>query len=108
LVQEIALPPDSWSGIDIEEYRTCRQVKVGKERAARFFRQHMNIAVERSVIQSLLFDQLDYMKRLRKGGGARDILDPEGISLRRKNESYTSADGRTRTYNFWVASKTRP
>jgi hypothetical protein len=37
--------------------------------------------VHRIVIQSLLQDQLDFMKRVRGNGGARDKLRQEGIML---------------------------
>ena len=38
-------------------------------------------SVHREVIAGLLFDQRDYMKRLRGNGGARDLLRQEKIAL---------------------------
>ncbi len=33
------------------------------------------------MVQALLHDHLDFMKRLRKNGGARDELTKEGVEL---------------------------
>ena len=81
LVQRATLPPSRWDGIDMLEFRNLRSIRGGTRRAAAFFREYLNRKTHRSVIQSLLFDQDDYMKRLRGNGGARDILAPEGIAL---------------------------
>jgi Restriction endonuclease NaeI len=107
LLRETELPPDAWAHIDIATYRQCRQVEGGKERAAEFFKRQLDVRIERSVIQSLLFDQLDYMKRLRKNGGARDILDPQGIRLRHETQWYVTADGGTRQYKYWIATRSK-
>ena len=46
-----------------------------------FLRENLGKKIHRSVVQALLYDQLDYMKRIRGNGGARDILGPEGIAV---------------------------
>jgi hypothetical protein len=58
----------------MEAFRALRKIKGGAERAARFFEGNVNRPTHRSVIQALLYDQDDYMKRLRGNGGARDKL----------------------------------
>jgi hypothetical protein len=81
LVERAPLPPSKWEGIDMMEFRALRRMRGGTRRAAEFFRRNLGKKIHRSVIQSLLFDQDDYMKRLRGNGGARDVLAPEGIAL---------------------------
>lgn len=81
IVEGKKLPLSRWQDIDIARFREVRRIKGGSKRAAQFFRENLNRPVHRLIIQSLLFDQLDYMKRIRGNGGARDILRPEGISL---------------------------
>jgi hypothetical protein len=62
-------------------FRELRKLRGGTKRAAAFFTSHLRKPIHRSVIQALLFDQEDYMKRLRGNGGARDILRKQGIAL---------------------------
>jgi hypothetical protein len=47
---------------------------------ASLFEQRQGEAISRWEVQQVA-DQLDYMKRLRRNGGARDILDVKGIAL---------------------------
>jgi hypothetical protein len=70
-----------WRGIDMARFRELRKLKGGKKRAVAFFKENPNKKFHRSVVQGLLFDQLDYMKRVRANGGARDVLRKEGIAL---------------------------
>ena len=50
------------------------------KRLATLFEQQQEVPISRSVVQQVA-NQLDYMKRLRRNGGARDILDTKGIAL---------------------------
>lgn len=81
LIERQALPDSRWSGLDMERFRELRRLRPGTLRAAQFFAENLDVKVHRSVIQSLLHDQQDYMKRLRFNGGARDLLKAEGIVL---------------------------
>jgi hypothetical protein len=81
LVEGEPYPASSWDGIDMARFRELRKVKPGAKRAADFFRENLKRKVHRSIIQSLLHDQRDYMKRVRGNGGARDILEHDGIEL---------------------------
>jgi hypothetical protein len=74
-------PTSRWEGIDMGRFRELRKVKGGSRRAAAFFRENLLRPVHRTIVQALLFDQDDYMKRLRGNGGARDELRAEGIAL---------------------------
>ncbi|GAA0774986.1 hypothetical protein E1180_00730 [Roseibium denhamense] len=68
------LPESRYEGLDMLRFRELRSLKGGSKRAAEFFRENLKKPVHRSVLQALLFDQKDYMKRVRGNGGARDIL----------------------------------
>lgn len=81
LLRDEPLPASQWAGINMARFREMRSIQPGAARAAAFFRENLRKTVHRSVIRSLLYDQEDYMKRLRENGGARDLLRPEGIAL---------------------------
>lgn len=81
LVDGLPFPQSRWHDVDMGRFRELRKIKGGKTRAAMFFRENLGRRIHREIIHSLLFDQADYMKRLRGNGGARDLLKPEGIAL---------------------------
>lgn len=81
LVEAAPHPKSRWAALDMVLFRELRKVSGGTRRACLFFRENLRIPIHRTVIQALLFDQDDYMKRLRGNGGARDILRTEGIAL---------------------------
>ncbi len=81
ILDGVKFPPSRWEGFDMARFRELRQLKGGTLRAAAFFRENPRRPVHRSIVQALLFDQDDYMKRLRGNGGARDVLRAEGIAL---------------------------
>lgn len=81
LIEGIPYPESRYSGLDMDRFRELRKIKGGTRRACQFFREFQRVPVHRTVIMGLLFDQDDYMKRLRGNGGARDILRREGIAV---------------------------
>lgn len=81
LVEGQPYPPSHWAGIDMVRFRELRAIDGGSKRAAQFFRENIGRLVHRSVIEALLYDQSDYMKRLRGNGGARDLLEAESILI---------------------------
>jgi hypothetical protein len=81
LVEAAPMPVSHWHGIDMASFRELRKVRGGSKRAAAFFSSYLRKPIHRSVVQALLFDQDDYMKRLRGNQGARDILRTRGIAL---------------------------
>lgn len=81
LLSEAPFPPSRFSGLDMLRFRDLRKTLFGNERAAQFWRENLRKVVHRDVMQALLFDQYDYMKRLRANGGAPDILEKEGVAI---------------------------
>lgn len=81
LVEDAEYPLSTWAKIDMARFRELRVIKGGKKRAAQFFRENLGKKVHRSVVESLLHDQRDFMKRVRGNGGARDDLKKEGIAV---------------------------
>lgn len=74
-------PRDRWAGVNMARFRELRSQSGGSARAAAFFGEHLGLPIHRRVVLSLLFDQLDPMKRLRGNQGAKDLLRPMGIAL---------------------------
>jgi Restriction endonuclease NaeI len=79
LIREANWPRDRWAGIDMKRFRELRKMKGGSKRMAQFFRENLGRPIHRSVVQALLHDQKDFMKRVRGNGGARDALKNEAI-----------------------------
>jgi hypothetical protein len=81
LLKAAPLPRDPWVGIDMRRFLELRKMVGGRKRAAAFFRENLRRPVLRSVLEALLYDQNDPMKRLRANHGAKDILKDENIAL---------------------------
>jgi len=81
LVENADYPQSLWLPFDLAEFRELRQISHGTPRAAEFFRRNLEKPINRSILQALLFDQKDYMKRIRGNQGARDVLRKEGIAV---------------------------
>ena len=81
LVEDAPYPASAWAEIDMARFRELRQIKGGKKRAAQFFRENLGKKIDRSIVESLLHDQRDFMKRVRGNGGARDDLKKEKILI---------------------------
>lgn len=81
LVEGASYPRSVWRDFDMVAFRELRSVQPGTVRAAQFFRDNIEKVVPRQVVEALLHDQDDPMKRLRGNQGARDILRQEGIAL---------------------------
>ncbi len=81
ILDGIPYPAGHWEGIDTQRFRELREIRGGARRVSTFLRENLGVKIHRSVVQALLYDQLDYMKRIRGNGGARDLLGPEGIAV---------------------------
>jgi hypothetical protein len=80
IIETANYPKSWWVNINMDRFREIRKIKGGKKRAIIFFSENLRMPIHRSVIHSLLL-QHDYMKRLRKNGGARDVLRTMHIAL---------------------------
>lgn len=82
IVEGAKYPESVWLPFDMTAFRDLRDnIPFGTKRMAEFFRQNLEQPIHRSVVQALLYDQYDYMKRVRGNGGARDLLRTEGIAV---------------------------
>jgi len=79
LVNE-SYPPSFWHQIGEPKTHLIMRGESGTERVQTLFREVQRRAVHRDIIQAVA-QQKDYMKRLRKNGGARDVLAREGIAI---------------------------
>jgi hypothetical protein len=110
LVEGEPYPASSWDGIDMARFRELRRVQPGELRATLFFRENLSRKVHRQLIQALLHDQKDYMKRLRRNGGARGALAKEGIVL--LSSTFGKRQARERGFELsedeWIALPSLP
>jgi hypothetical protein len=80
LVQDFSYTPNFWSLVDDETRARIMEPKGGAARLARLFASCLEMPVSRVVIASIAA-QDDFMKRIRRNGGARDFLAPQGIAI---------------------------
>ena len=81
LVKEAPFRQTRFKELDMDRFRELRKTLKGNKRVAQFCRENIRRVVHRDVIQALLFEQHDYMKRLRAKGGAPDTLKYEKIAI---------------------------
>ena len=73
-------PPSFWSQLGNQKTHAIMRGTSGNERIAALFREAQGQHIHRDIVQAVA-QQKDYMKRLRKNGGARDTLAIEGIAI---------------------------
>lgn len=73
-------PRNFWQHLSPEDRRAVMTPRGGTERLAVLFALYQRRPISRTLVQALA-QQHDYMKRLRKNGGARDLLSVKGIAL---------------------------
>ena len=73
-------PPNFWEILPPEDRKEIMSPKSGAERLAILFDKIKNQPISRIQVEAV-GQQRDYMKRIRRNGGARDILAPRGIAL---------------------------
>lgn len=72
--------PNFWTQIDPDLRDRIMAPRGGTERLATLFENCLETSVSRVLIASIAA-QDDYMKRIRRNGGARDLLAPKGIAI---------------------------
>ena len=80
LVLDFSYTPNFWGLIDQDLREKIMKPRGGKKRLAVLFESCLETPISRVVIASIAA-QDDYMKRIRKKGGARDILGPKSIAI---------------------------
>lgn len=80
LVLDFAYTPNFWTLIDGNLRDRIMSPRGGTERLAVLFENCLQTPVSRVLIASIAA-QDDFMKRIRRNGGARDILAPKGIAV---------------------------
>lgn len=73
-------PPNFWERVDPQAARRIMLGNSGNERIIQLFREVQRQRVHRDIIAAVA-RQKDYMKRLRRNGGARDTLAREKIAV---------------------------
>lgn len=73
-------PESFWSKVGKNVTHSIMRGENGNERIATLFRLCKRMPIHRDIVQAVA-QQKDYMKRLRKNGGARDHLAAEGIAI---------------------------
>ncbi len=72
--------PNFWTLVNESDRNAIMSLKGGTKRIAMLFERYQNIPVSRVQIAAVAA-QDDFMKRIRRNGGARDILAPMGIAI---------------------------
>lgn len=80
LVQDYPYTPNFWTLINEQVRNRIMSHKGGARRLAELFESCLDTPVSRVLISSIAA-QDDFMKRIRRNGGARDILAPKGIAI---------------------------
>lgn len=80
MVQHFAYTPNFWTLIGKQEMKEIMAPRGGTERLTRLFETCLETLVSRVLIASIAA-QDDFMKRIRRNGGARDNLAPKGIAI---------------------------
>lgn len=80
MVQHFSYTPNFWSLIGKQETEEIMSPRGGAERLTRLFETCLETPVSRVLIASIAA-QDDFMKRIRRNGGARDNLAPKGIAI---------------------------
>ncbi|MBY3589485.1 hypothetical protein HJA87_06250 [Rhizobium bangladeshense] len=73
-------PPNFWEVLSLADRQAIMAAGGGKNRIAALFEKIQRQPISRLQVQALA-QQHDYMKRIRRNGGARDVLAPKGIAL---------------------------
>lgn len=79
LLRDVPYPQNVWEYIDPQTRAAITTPRGGAERLAALFRTMQGKPIARLLVQSVA-QQDDYMKRIRRNGGARDLLAPPEAS----------------------------
>lgn len=80
LVQDFPYTPNFWTTVDARQRERIMSPKGGTDRLVVLFETCLETPFSRVLIKSIAA-QDDFMKRIRRNGGARDKLAPKGIAV---------------------------
>lgn len=80
LLHDCPYPPNFWEDVSVELAQHIMLGRSGNERLIRLFESLPDRPIHRDIVHGVA-RQKDYMKRLRRNGGARDILAAQGIAI---------------------------
>ncbi|MDQ0318965.1 hypothetical protein QO002_001103 [Pararhizobium capsulatum DSM 1112] len=80
ILRQHPYPPNFWEVLSVVDRNEIMSARGGTNRIAALFEKVQGKPISRQQV-SALAQQHDYMKRIRRNGGARDILAPKGIAL---------------------------
>lgn len=80
LLRDVPYPENFWEYLDPATREEITSHRGGTTGVAALFRSVQGRPISRLIVQSVA-QQKDYMKRVRRNGGARDLLAPEGIAI---------------------------
>jgi Restriction endonuclease NaeI len=80
LVSDFDYTPNFWSLIDEPLRNTIMASGAGAKRLATLFENCIGVPISRVQVEAVAA-QDDFMKRIRRNGGARDLLSPKGIAI---------------------------
>jgi hypothetical protein len=80
LLKDHPYPPNFWESMPLAAREAIMNAGGGTMRLAALFKSIQRKPISRLIVQSVA-QQDDYMKRIRRNGGARDVLAPQGIAI---------------------------
>jgi|SRR6185437_6622515 len=80
ILKDHPYPPNFWERLTTSERDNIMGAGGGKSRVAALFKAVQKQPISRLIVQAVA-QQHDYMKRVRRNGGARDLLAPIGIAI---------------------------
>lgn len=80
ILRDHPYPPNFWLTLSDDRRNVILSAGGGTKRVAALFREVQRQPIARNLVRDL-GQQDDPMRRIRFGGGARDILSPEGIAI---------------------------
>lgn len=80
LVSDFSYTPNFWMVVSDQDRHEIMQAGGGSKRVAFLFERYQEVAISRVQIVAVAA-QDDPMRRIRRGGGARDFLAPKGIAV---------------------------
>ena len=80
ILKDHPYPPNFWEVLPLDDRLRIVGAGGGTNRLAALFERIQGAPISRVQVQALA-QQHDFMKRIRRNGGARDLLAPKGIAI---------------------------